>query len=338
MPKSTRLLRFLSFLFLMALAGSLLLAAWTYSLVTSPARLPAVPYEFSIESGNSLRGIAKQLAEAGVLPNSWSFVLLAHITGHQASIKAGDYELTENISPLQLLAYLVQGDVKQQEITFIEGWTFSQYRLALDKHPAIRHDTQGLSNLEILRLIGADESNSEGLFFPDTYFFLKNNSDIAILKRAYQTMQQHLETAWLSRPDSLPLKNQYEGLILASIIEKETGAESERSMIAGVFINRLRRGMKLQTDPTVIYGMGDKFDGNLRKVDLQTDHPYNTYTRSGLPPAPIAMPGLASIQAIFNPATTDALYFVAKGDGTSYFSTTLAEHNRAVLKYQKNRP
>lgn len=208
----------------------------------------------------------------------------------------------------------------------------------LDVHPALRHESGKLGNPEILRAIGAEESSAEGLFFPDTYFFTRNSSDLVILQRAYQAMQQHLETAWLARQPSLPLKNRYEGLILASIIEKETGTDGERSQIAGVFINRLRHNMRLQTDPTVIYGMGEKFDGNLRKTDLQTDHEYNTYTRSGLPPTPIAIPGLASIRAAFNPAITDELYFVARGDGTSHFSSTLEEHNRAVVKYQKNRP
>ncbi|MFO7579849.1 MAG: endolytic transglycosylase MltG [Nitrosomonas halophila] len=338
MPKSIRLARWLVFLLRVILACSLLLAAWISLLVMSPSKLPVVPYTFSIAPGDSLKGIARQLADEQVIPNAWSFMLLAHVKGDQSSIKAGDYELTANLTPLQLLDYLVQGDVKRHEITFIEGWTFSQFRQILDKHPALQHDASGLSDLEILRLIGAHETTAEGLFFPDTYFFRKNSSDVAILKRAYQTMQRHLEAAWLARQEPLPLQNPYQGLILASIIEKETGVESERRMIAGVFINRLRRGMKLQTDPTVIYGMGDKFDGNLRKTDLRTDHPYNTYTRFGLPPAPIAMPGLASIQAAFNPATTDALYFVARGDGSSKFSATLAEHNRAVLKYQKNRP
>jgi UPF0755 protein len=208
----------------------------------------------------------------------------------------------------------------------------------LDEHPAIQHETSGLSNAELLKLIGTNESEIEGIFFPDTYFFTKNSSDLTILKRAYHVMQRHLKTEWLSKQKSLPLKNIYEGLILASIIEKETGKDEERTRVAAVFINRLRHNMKLQTDPTVIYGMGDKFDGNLRKIDLQTDHIYNTYTRPGLPPTPIAMPGLASIRAAFNPAMTNELYFVARGDGTSHFSPTLEEHNRAVFKYQKKRP
>jgi UPF0755 protein len=192
-----------------------------------------------------------------------------------------------------------------------------------------------MSESEIMQLIGAGESSAEGLFFPDTYFFLKNSSDIEILRRAYQSMQNHLQVAWDERIESLPLESPYEALILASIVEKETGLESDRAEIAGVFVNRLRIGMRLQTDPTVIYGMGDQFDGNLRKKDLQTDHDFNTYTRSGLPPTPIAMPGLASIQAAVNPAITDALYFVAKGNGESKFSTNLQDHNRAVAKYQK---
>lgn len=262
--------------------------------------------------------------------------MLAHITGYNASLKAGDYQLTEKLSPLDLLKYLTRGKVRQYAITFLEGWTFSQFRKALDEHPALRHDSDKLNDSELLRAIGAKESHAEGLFFPDTYFFTRNSSDLTILKRAYQAMQQHLETVWLARQEFLPLKDQYDGLILASIIEKETGADNERTQIAGVFINRLRHNMKLQTDPTVIYGMGNKFDGNLRKIDLQTDHEYNTYTRFGLPPTPIAMPGLASIRAAFNPAITDELYFVARGDGTSHFSSTLEEHNRAVLKYQKS--
>lgn len=336
MPKTTRFLKLTSFVLIAVLAGSTLFSVWFYRLAVTPLNLPAVPSEFSIEPGSGLRHITKQLAEAGILSDEWSFILLAYITGYNASLKAGDYQLTENLSPLDLLKYLTRGKVRQYAITFLEGWTFSQLRTALNGHPALRHESDKLNELELLRAIGAKETHTEGLFFPDTYFFTRNSSDLTILKRAYQAMQQHLETVWLARQESLPLKNRYDGLILASIIEKETGVDSERTQIAGVFINRLRHNMKLQTDPTVIYGMGNKFDGNLRKIDLQTDHEYNTYTRSGLPPTPIAMPGLASIRAAFNPATTDKLYFVARGDGTSHFSSTLAEHNRAVLKYQKS--
>lgn len=327
----------LRFIFLVILVSSTaLFSIWFCRLITVPVELPVTPYEFSIERGDSLRNIAQQLVDADILPNAWSFILLAHMTGYSASLKAGEYELTQNLSPLDLLKYLSQGKVKQHAVTFLEGWTFSQFRKVLDEHPAIQHKSSKLSESELLTLIGANEPKAEGIFFPDTYFFTRNSSDLTILKRAYHAMQRHLETEWISRQKSLPLKNSYEGLILASIIEKETGTDSERAWIAGVFINRLRHRMKLQTDPTVIYGMGDKFDGNLCKIDLQADHAYNTYTRSGLPPTPIAMPGLASIRAAFNPAITDKLYFVAKGDGTSHFSSTLEEHNRAVMKYQKN--
>lgn len=337
MPGSTRSLRFLSFILVILVSSTILFSIWFYRLATMPVELPIVPYEFSIEPGDSLRNIAWQLTDAGILPNAWSFILLAYMTGYNTSLKAGEYELAQNLSPLGLLEYLTQGRVKQHTVTFPEGWTFSQFRKVLDEHPAIRHESSKFSDSELLKLIGAAEPGAEGIFFPDTYFFTRNSSDLAILKRAYHAMRRHLETEWISRQKSLPLRDPYEGLILASIIEKETGKDSERTRIAGVFINRLRHSMKLQTDPTVIYGIGDKFDGNLRKIDLQTDHAYNTYTRPGLPPTPIAMPGLASIRAAFNPAVTDELYFVAKGDGTSHFSSTLEEHNRAVMKYQKNR-
>lgn len=325
----------LKLLFALTFIGIALFLGWFYYLVNTATKLPFIPHEFSIESGSNLKNISNQLTTDHLLPNAWSFILLAKVLNYESSIKAGEYVLVEDTSPLQLLEYLVKGDAKQNEIQFIEGWTFSQLRKALDEHPAIRHDTLNLSEQEILQLIGASESKAEGLFFPDTYFFVKNNSDISILKRAYRAMQQHLKAAWSCRKESLPLKSEYEGLILASIIEKETGNESDRAIIAGVLINRLRLDMKLQVDPTVIYGIGDKFDGNLRKQDLLTDQEYNTYTRPGLPPSPIAMPGLASIQAAFNPAETDALYFVAKGNGESHFSVDLKEHNRAVHQYQK---
>ncbi len=319
----------------LVLAAVFLFAGWFAYHANAPVQLPTVPYEFSIKSGSSLRSVAKQLADAGVLHDTWSFVLLSRLMGYASLLKAGDYELTENTSPWQLLERVTTGDVNQSEVRFIEGWTFSQLRKALNEHPAVRHDTAGLNDLEILRLIGAGETAAEGLFFPDTYYFVRGNSDIAILKRAYRAMQNSLATAWAGRAMNFPLTDSYQALILASIIEKETGREGDRSNIAGVFVNRLRLGMRLQTDPTVIYGLGDKFDGNLRKKDLLTDQEYNTYTRRGLPPTPIALPGLASIQAAMNPAKTSALYFVAKGNGGSQFSSNLTDHNRAVAKYQK---
>ena len=330
-------MRMLKHLVLFLIMAMVCFVAWFYHHVNVDMHLPTTPYEFSIESGNSLKNITQQLADEKILPNNWSFILLARLMGHQSAIKAGDYVLSWQLSQIALLEYLIKGDVKQNEIRFIEGWTFSQLRKALNEHPAIQHDTLNLSDQEILVLIGANEVAPEGLFFPDTYFFVKNNSDIDILRRAYLRMQDQLEEIWSQRDESIPLSTMYEALILASIVEKETGMESDRAEIAGVFVNRLRLGMRLQTDPTVIYGMGKAFDGNLRKKDLQTDNAYNTYTRAGLPPTPIAMPGLTSIQAAVNPAKTDALYFVAKGNGESKFSTNLADHNRAVAKYQKRR-
>jgi UPF0755 protein len=328
-------MRTLKRLILLVLVSVILFAGWFAYQVNKPVRLPAVPYEFSIEPGSSLKSVAKQLADAGVLHDVWSFVLLSRAMGLASSLKAGDYEIAESTSLLQLLERITKGDINQSEIRFIEGWTFAQLRQTLDAHPAVRHDTTNLSGREILQLIGASETAGEGLFFPDTYFFAKGSSDIAILRRAYHAMQNHLNIAWAERATNLPLADPYQALILASIVEKETGKESDRTMVAGVFVNRLRLSMLLQTDPTVIYGLGDRFDGNLRKKDLLTDQEYNTYTRRGLPPTPIAMPGLASIQAALNPAKTDALYFVAKGKGESHFSNNLAEHNRAVSKYQK---
>ncbi len=328
-------LKRLSLVFLGFTLIAILLAGWLYHHYHREVVLPHAPYEFSIKPGSSLKQIAQQLVDADILSDTWSFILLSRYLGSDSTIKAGDYLLTENLSQIELLEYLIKGDIRQNEIRFIEGWTFAQFREVLYRHPDIRNTTDGLSETEIMQMIGTGESSAEGLFFPDTYFFLKNSSDIEVLRRAYQSMQNHLQAAWDERIDPLPLKSPYEALILASIVEKETGLESDRAEIAGVFVNRLRIGMRLQTDPTVIYGMGDQFDGNLRRKDLQTDHDYNTYTRSGLPPTPIAMPGLASIRAAVNPAVTDALYFVAKGNGESKFSTNLQDHNRAVAKYQK---
>ncbi|WP_292995872.1 endolytic transglycosylase MltG [Nitrosomonas sp.] len=314
---------------------AILLMGWLYLHVHSSISLPATPYEFSIRSGNNLKQVSQQLADAGVFPSKWPLILLARYLNQESAIRAGDYQLNENITQIALLDYLTKGDAKQNEIRFLEGSTFAQMRKVLNEHPAIQSHTASLSDQEILQLIGATETAAEGLFFPDTYYFIKNSSDIEILQRAYQTMQNHLQSNWSSRAESLPLATPYEALILASLVEKETGLESDRTTIASVFINRLRKGMRLQTDPTIIYGLGEQFDGNLRKKDLLADQEYNTYTRPGLPPTPIALPSLASIRAALNPAETDALYFVAKGNGESQFSSNLADHNKAVNKYQK---
>ena len=320
---------------LLALVAASLFVGWFAYHVQDPVQIPITPYELSIKPGSSLRTVAKQLVGAGALHDAWSFILLSRLMGYSSSLKAGDYELAESISPWQLLKRVTNGDVNQSEIRFIEGWTFSQLRKTLNENPALQHDTAGLTDFQVMQLIGASETMAEGLFSPDTYYFVRGNSDVAILKRAYHAMQNNLNTAWTGRATNLPLTDSYQALILASIVEKETGRESDRANVAGVFINRLRIGMRLQTDPTVIYGLGDKFDGNLRKKDLLTDQEYNTYTRSGLPPTPIALPGMASIQAALNPAKTSSLYFVAKGNGESHFSSNLTDHNRAVSKYQK---
>lgn len=292
--------------------------------------------DFSIESGQSLRDIAQHLREAGFDFSPAEFTLLVRLLKQSGRIQAGSYEVQPGITPLALIDKLTRGDVSQASLLFVEGMSFAQLRKALDGAKDLHHDSQGLSDQDILLAIGATETHPEGLFFPDTYFYAKRSSDLKVLKRAYQEMQKYLQAAWKERAAGLPLANPYEALILASIVEKETGQAADREQVAGVFINRLKIGMRLQTDPTVIYGMGLRFDGNLRKRDLQTDSPYNTYLRAGLPPTPIAMPGAAAIQAALHPAISDKLYFVARGDGSSEFSRNLHEHNRAVAKYQKN--
>ncbi len=313
----------------------ILFVGWFYLHVHSSITLPATSYEFSIRPGSNLKQISQQLEDAGVIHSKWSFILLARYLNQESAIKAGDYQLAGNLTQIALLEYLTKGDAQKNEIMFIEGWTFTQLRKILNEHPDIQSDTIDLNEQEILQRLGATETAAEGLFYPDTYYFIKGDSDLNIMQRAYQAMQMHLHDNWALRSEALPLATPYEALILASIIEKETAVESDRTEIAGVFVNRLRKGMKLQTDPTIIYGLGEQFDGNLRKKDLLADQAYNTYTRAGLPPTPIALPSLASIRAALNPAKTDALYFVAKGNGESEFSTNLTDHNKAVNKYQK---
>jgi UPF0755 protein len=299
--------------------------------------VPASAHWFVVEQGASFRSIARSLAEQGILRESYTFILLGRLLGKAGSVRAGTYELPQRITPLALLGMFERGDVSQSDIVFIEGWTFTQVRAALDAHAGVRHDTAGLADPDVLRRLKASEANPEGLFFPDTYRFDIGASDLQILARAYQAMHSRLNSAWAQRAADLPYETSYEALIMASIVEKETGRPEDRGMIAAVFTNRLRRGMRLQTDPSVIYGLGAHFDGNLRKRDLEADGPYNTYTRVGLPPSPIAMPGQASIEAVMNPAPSAVLYFVSRGDGTSEFSRTLEEHNRAVQKFQLKR-
>ncbi|MEO7621439.1 MAG: endolytic transglycosylase MltG [Gallionella sp.] len=300
-----------------------------------PLSLPVTPFVFDLKQGNSLKSTARELQQAGLLQQDWSFIWLARLLGKSKHLKAGNYVLEQPVSSLELLEIISKGEVSERQLSVIEGWTFKQLRESLESNPDIVHNTAGLGEAEILQRIGAPETQPEGLFFPDTYYYAAGSNDLVIYKRAYQTMQKNLQQAWLARAPDLPFKTPYEALILASIIEKETGTAGDRSMIAGVFVNRLRKGMLLQTDPAVIYGMGDKFDGNLRKGDLLKDTAYNTYTRVGLTPTPIALPGMAALQAALHPARTNALYFVSRGDGSSQFSKNLTEHNQAVEQYQK---
>lgn len=318
----------------LALAGILALAGWMYLFAHLKIELAEDPHELVLEHGSSLRGIARQLVAEGLLHEPWSFVLLVQAHGLAGDVKAGNYELHKGMTVYDLFQMITQGSTAQRSIIFIEGWTFKQMREALNQHEDIRHLSIPMTDQEILRRIGASETVPEGLFFPDSYFFDRGMSDLEILTRAYQTMQRKLDGAWRGRAADLPYRSSYQALIMASIVEKETGRGDERPMIARVFLNRLKLGMRLQTDPTVIYGLGERFDGNLRRRDLLADTPYNTYTRYGLPPTPIAMPGLAAIEAVLHPANGSALYFVGKGDGSHAFSAALSEHNRAVRRYQ----
>lgn len=312
----------------------ILAAAAALYYVTRPITNVAMPYDFSLQPGSSLTSAAQQINRAGLIPGTQSFILLGRIMGKSAQIKPGNYQLTRTVSLFELLEIVSKGRVAQSDITIIEGWSFRQFREALNNAPKLRHDSALLSEAEILQLIGATEKHPEGLFFPDTYIFPSGSSDIALMKRAYQTMQRRLQESWQGRDVNLPFETPYQALILASIVEKETGKARDRDLIAAVFVNRLRKGMMLQTDPTVIYGIGEKFDGNIRKRDLLKDTAYNTYTRYGLTPTPISLPGKDSIVAVMHPAQSSALYFVAKGDGSSQFSSTLADHNKAVQRYQ----
>jgi len=317
-------------------AAALIFAGWMGYVAVTPVPLQNERADFTVKAGSPLRVVAGQIEEAGVGIRAWQFALLGRALGKAAQIKAGSYEVERGITPLQLLEKLTRGDVTQAEIMLLEGWTFRQMRAALDAHPDIRHDTAGWTEQQIMDKLGAT-GLAEGRFFPDTYLFVKQSSDLDVFRRAFRQMASILQTEWGGRDANLPYASDYEALIMASIVEKETGQAADRALVASVFVNRLRKNMLLQTDPTVIYGLGEQFDGNLRKRDLLADGPYNTYTRAGLPPTPIAMPGLASIQAALHPAATDMLYFVARGNGSSQFSRTLEEHNRAVAKYQLKR-
>ena len=304
---------------------------WAQQPITTEGE--AIP--FTIAPGSGAHAAGQQIADAGVPIVPILFNLLARVEGKTSKIKAGSYELKPGTTPQRLITQLARGEFAQESLTIIEGWTFKQMRMAMASHPGLKHDTVGLSDKELMAKISPEFVLPEGLFFPDTYLFAKGASEMQIFKQAHTAMIGRLSEAWDKRDPALPYKNPYEALIMASIVEKETGQKSERAMIAGVFVNRLKTGMLLQTDPTVIYGMGDNYQGKIRKRDLEADTPYNTYTRGGLPPTPIALAGAQSLTAALAPARTQALYFVARGDGTSQFSTNLPEHNRAVNQYQR---
>jgi UPF0755 protein len=322
---------------LLALAGLVGLVGACSWWLDQPLSLSAPAVDLSIEPGTSARGVADAVAQSGVQVRADWLYAWFRLSGQDRQIKAGSYEIETGTTPRSLLRKLVRGEESLRTVTLVEGWTFRQVRQALAQAPQLAADTAALSDEAIMERLGRAGLPAEGRFFPDTYSYAKGSSDLKVLARALRSMDRHLADVWDKRAPDTPLKNPDQALVLGSIVEKETGRASERPQIAGVFANRLRIGMLLQTDPTVIYGMGDLFDGNLRKKDLQTDTPWNTYTRAGLPPTPIAMPGRDALLAAVAPARTDALYFVARGDGSSEFSSSLDAHNRAVDKYQRKR-
>ena len=322
-------------LFLSAI--SLAFAWWVWNdmqnELTSPINI-SVPVSFEIKNGTSLQAVAVKLHKQGIIKQPYYLVFEARREGTAGMIKAGEYLLQPGKTPRQLLQQFISGDVRQYALTLVEGWTVRDMLAAVEEDSVLEHSLRHVAVENLMTELGYPGLSPEGQFFPDTYHFPRGTTDIAFLKRAHTALQRVLEEEWQARDDNLPYQSPYEALILASIIEKETGVPEERAQIAGVFVRRLQRGMRLQTDPTVIYAMQESFDGNIRSKDLQIDSPYNTYLYAGLPPTPIALAGRESIQAALHPADGKALYFVAKGDGSHHFSKTLEEHNRAVAKYQ----
>lgn len=316
-----------------ALLGALFIGWQFYSLFTTPMKLSS-PAVFEVKPGASLGQVANGLKARGFIEYPSYLTLWGRVSGAASQLHVGEYRLEPGMTALALLNQMVKGQVLQYSLTVVEGWTFKQLMEAIRGHEKLTQTLDGLTTEALMARIGVPGEHPEGRFYPDTYHFPAGMSDAEFLKRAHAAMKVRLEQEWPQRAEGLPYKSPYEALIMASIIERETGAPEERGEIAGVFVRRLRQGMRLQTDPTVIYGMGDSFDGNIRLRDLRTDTPYNTYTRFGLPPTPIAMPGGAAIRAALHPLDGTSLYFVSKGDGTHYFSATLAEHEAAVRTYQ----
>jgi len=322
---------FIRFLLVLTLG----LGGWALWWVNHALPLTAPTLDLSVEPGTTPRGVARATVDSGVQSSAELLFWWFRLSGQARQIKAGSYELETGLTPYSLLRKLTRGEEALRSVTLVEGWTFKQVRAALLKQEHLKPDTKGLDDEAIMEQLGLPGRHPEGRFYPDTYTYAKGSSDLKLLLRATHAMDKKLAQAWQARAADSPLKTPEDLLILASIIEKETGLASDRAMVASVFSNRLRIGMMLQTDPTVIYGMGERFDGNLRRRDLLADTPWNTYTRNGLPPTPIAMPGKASLLAAAQPASSRALYFVARGDGGSQFSDSLDAHNRAVNKYQR---
>ncbi len=302
--------------------------------ISTPIDVDNKPLDFVIKSGWGLNKIANELSYQGIVSDADYFALMARLSDQGNEVHKGEYTLHPGMQPIEVLTLFVKGQVKQYSFTIIEGWTFNQLLIALKNAEKLQQELKGLDTSSIMRKLGYPGLHPEGRFLPDTYFYHLGNSDLDFLKRAYVAMEKALASEWNNKAPKLPYKTAYEALIMASIVEKETGDVSERNAIAGVFVRRLNQKMRLQTDPTVIYGMGDQYTGNIRKKDLKKDTPYNTYRRHGLPPTPIAMPGIEAIRAALHPDDGDTLYFVAKGDGSHQFSTTVKEHNKAVRKYQ----
>ena len=329
--------RSIKLIFSVLLLCTLLGAAQMLWWVMAPLSINAPVVELSIEPGTPVKQIAQEIVKSGVDMPATALYLMFRLSGQAKQIRAGSYEISRSDTGLDLLEKIIRGQENLRALTLVEGWNMNQFRALLDKSEGLRHDSLGMTDQEIMTMLGHPNLSAEGRFYPDTYTYGKGTSDKNILKRAFNAMDRHLKSTWIERSALTTLKSADEVLVLASIIEKETGHPSDRPMISSVFNNRLAEGMPLQTDPTVIYGLGASFDGNLRKADLRVNHPWNTYIHVGLPPTPIAMPGKAALQAAVHPASSEALYFVAKGDGRSQFSNTLAEHNAAVQKYQLNR-
>ena len=322
------------------LIGLLLISILVFQLLRfqhSIVNIPEGDNIFLIKPGSSIKTIAQQLTQQKIIEDPWLFILLAKLKGDETRVRAGEYEIVTDQTADDLLDTFTKGSAIQYSFTVIEGWSFRQMLGAIGQDPIIESTLGGKSDQEIMQILGHPERHPEGLFFPDTYRFPKGTTDVDFLHRAFQVMENHLQREWSQRDSDLPLESSYEALILASIIEKETGVGFERPLISGVFTQRLKKNMRLQTDPTIIYGLGESFDGNIRFRDLRKDTPYNTYLHAGLTPTPIALPGLEAIRASLHPAKTDALYFVSKGDGTHHFSATLEQHNAAVKRYQLNR-